>query len=125
VSGEYAVDTRLIGGIEYRVGIVDEECESPRDTDAALSVIVAPSHRHRWPTEDGDTVCAGHVAAIVEEFDFPVVARWLRVFHGASVVVPAYAGHDEFGFGDELDRKTFRRPCPRRCREATLGPFRR
>lgn len=87
-----AIDTRVIDGVTYRVYLEqDPDAESPRETDTNVGVIVARSSQYTWPVEDGDSIGGARVADAVNDHDFHVVARWLRVFHRANVVLPLYS----------------------------------
>jgi hypothetical protein len=93
-DGIDAIDTRMIDGIEHRVYLEhDSDCESPRDTDCAVGVIVTEHNSLCcWPVEDGDGyLSGGHVQRAIEDHDFRAVARWLRMFYGASTVLPLYS----------------------------------
>lgn len=90
------LDTREIDGVEHRVYLeVDNDCESPRNNDSNIGVVVARSDTHTWPVEDGDTIGGSTVADLVDARDFRVVARWLRMFCGATVVLPLYSTGNE------------------------------
>lgn len=100
------IDTRDISGVEHRVRLVqDEDCTSPRDFDCNIGKIVALSTRYDWPMEDGDTVSADRIASATQEYSFRAVSRWLRMFHGATMVLPLYIGGDDRPIaGTEFER---------------------
>lgn len=89
VSKEIATDA----GTYRAVVLADPDYPAnPRvDSDVHLGVIVASYPGHNLPNEDIDYARFG-------EHRFRVVARWLRMFHGATVVLPIYSG----GGGPEL-----------------------
>ena len=91
------LDTRTVDDVEYRVYLEqDSECEDPRGDACHVGVIVTVRNsRYLWPAEDGDRISAGYVRDAMEDHSFRVVARWLRMFHGATVVLPLYAAGDE------------------------------
>lgn len=64
---------------------------SPREeSDTHLGVMVAAYPFYSLPHEDGP-VTGAHVKEAVSGHDFRVVRRWLRMFHGARVVLPIYS----------------------------------
>lgn len=92
------LDTREIDGIEHRVYLAhDDDCESPREWgDCFVGRIVCLTSRdYVRPAEDGDVVSAHYVQCAIEDHDFRVVARWLRLFYGASTVLPLYSGFED------------------------------
>lgn len=100
------IDTREIDGVIHRVYLEqDQDCESPRGSDANAGVIVAPSSYYTWPMEDGDTIRAAEVAYALTTYSFTTVARWLRMFYGAITVLPLYSTGQEGrpSAGDESD----------------------
>jgi hypothetical protein len=110
------LETRTINNVDYRVRlVVDEECESPRGYDCHAGVICAWSLDYNWPAEDADTIYADDIRRAIgyyskygdwlEGFSFRAVSRWLRMFYGATVVLPLYdAGGLSVGGPDETPR---------------------
>lgn len=97
-DGRDALDTEVIDGVEHRVYLEqDTDCENPREWGDAFvgRITCVRSNRYLRPEEDGDTVSASYVQSAVDDHDFRVVARWLRVFYGASTVLPLYSGGNE------------------------------
>jgi hypothetical protein len=128
------LDTRVIDGVTYRVYLVqDQDCESPRESgDSNAGVIATRTNRNcDWPAEDGDTVTADELRDAIEDHSFRVVARWLRIFHGASVVLPLYStgqeGRPTAGSKDETPAAgnyvgvTFDQPSTRRATGVELA----
>ena len=74
---------------------VDEDATNPREWDNGGVIDVINQSRYNVPQE-GDSA----VRYNVEDHDFRVVARWLRMFHGATVVLPLYGGS---GYGGEFN----------------------
>lgn len=112
MSREYsdAIDeTTTDDGTTFRVVIeVDPESADldPRHSDDFLTgVIVAHTSDSRYwrPQEDTDTVTADTIIAAIQDHSFPVVSRWLRIFHGASVVLPLYELLHGITTGDPTD----------------------
>lgn len=103
------LDTRTVDDVVYRVYLEqDSDCESPRDNDSTAGVIVTEggprNPYYAWPTEDGDMISAWSVRCAMEDHSFRVVARWLRMFHGATVVLPLHSGEgDRPSAGDATD----------------------
>jgi hypothetical protein len=100
--------TRTIDGVEYRVYLEqDDGAESPREFgDCHAGVIVAARNRdYAWPAEDGDKITANYVQHAMDDHSFQGVARWLRMFYGASTVLPLYSkGYDSrLSAGDASD----------------------
>jgi len=92
------LDTRDVDGTEYRVYLEqDSDCENPRESgDAQVGRIVCVrSPRYLRPEESGDNVSASLVQSAIDDHSFRVVARWLRLFYGASTVLPLYSGGDD------------------------------
>lgn len=97
-DGTEALDTRMVEGVEHRVYLEqDDDCENPREWGDYFAgrMVTAPNSRYIWPAEDGDTVSGAHVQMVVDDHDFRVVARWLRMFYGATVVLPLYSTGNE------------------------------
>lgn len=69
---------------------------NPRDNDCPVGRIVAISDDSRIsvPQEDGDDpysrANAASIVDAIQDHSFPVVSRWLRIFHGATTVLPLY-----------------------------------
>lgn len=74
-------------GTEFRaIRKVDTDApESPRENVVFGKIVHKRDSRYRVPQE-GDL--ADEIAEAIAEHDFPVVARWLRIFHGAVCVIP-------------------------------------
>jgi hypothetical protein len=128
-----ALDTRDVDGTEYRVYLEhDTDCESPREFGDyhAGRIVCVRSREYVRPEEDGDDVSASLIQYAIEDHDFQVVARWLRVFHGASTVLPLYSGYgDRPSAGDVTDSPkrgdyigvTFDQPSTRRITGVELS----
>lgn len=109
------LDTREVDGVEHRVYLVqDQDCESPRESgDCQAGIMVTRSNRYSWPVEDCDVIrtrgstrllSGTRVAEMCGDHEFRVIARWLRTFYGANVVLPLYARYDDRpSAGDESD----------------------
>lgn len=97
VDGTEALDTRMVEGVEHRVYLEqDDDCENPRENDYHAGVMVTVQNsRYRWPVEDGDEITGGYVRDVMDDHAFRVVARWLRMFYNASVVLPLYSSGQE------------------------------
>lgn len=98
-DGRDVLDTREVDGVEHRVYLVqDDGCDSPRgyDSNAGVMVTVGGPRNpyYAWPAEDGE-VAASYVQCAVDDHAFRVVARWLRMFYGATVVLPLYSSGQE------------------------------
>jgi len=92
------LDTRDVDGTEYRVYLEhDPECEDPREMGDHFvgRIVCVHSSRYVRPDESGDVVSARYVRYAMEDHSFRAVARWLRLFWGASVVLPLYSGYDD------------------------------
>lgn len=64
---------------------------NPREQyDFHAGTMVAQARGYDLPQETGPGLYPGTVLAAIEDHSFRVVARWLRMFHGASVVLPLY-----------------------------------
>lgn len=109
----------------YRVRIVLDAAGLDPRGECDLGVIVTARQRdHDWPREDGDTVSAATVECAIDEHEYRVVARWLRLFHGATVVLPLYRGTDGPSIGGTEDTPRrgdyigvmFDQPSTRECR---------
>jgi len=77
----------------FRVALVpDSDGENPRENHT-FGTLVVTFPQHVTPAE------GEHARRIIDAIDgrehrFAVLARWLRIFHGATVVLPIYnAGH--------------------------------
>jgi len=86
----------------------DTSWNNPRDFDCQVAVIVAQAARYILPQE-GD-----HVRTILDALDrrdgMRAVARWLRICHGATVVLPLYLrGDDTLSPGDAADLNSHNR----------------
>ncbi|MGC2652285.1 MAG: hypothetical protein WA317_01495 [Mycobacterium sp.] len=109
------LDTREVDGVKYRVYLLpDEDAESPRDYDGNAGMIVCrPDRDYLWPSEDGDNVSAQEVGFAFRDEDsfglhhegrsFRAVARWLRMCHGATVVLPLYDASSGLSVGNVDD----------------------
>lgn len=84
-------------GTRFRVGLeVDTDCENPRDWETTFGCIVhINDSTHTVPQE-------GPLASVLTEacirLPFQTVARWLRMFHDAAVVLPLYYRAIEAGY---------------------------
>lgn len=71
--------------------VADPEGFNPRTNyDHHAGTIVADFRGYTLPQEDRPGLHHNTVLAAIEDHPFRVVARWLRLFHGASVVLPLY-----------------------------------
>lgn len=100
IPDSLTLDEQTITGqqFEYRARVVQdtEPAIDPRKDYSNAGRIVALDG-DRWdqrPQEDGpDRYSRANAASIldaIQDHSFPVVSRWLRVFHGATVVLPLY-----------------------------------
>lgn len=88
-NGYPVAETTATDGTPFRVILEpDQDAENPRESyDTHAGVIhVRTQPRYNVPRET-DVL---HDLYLVEH-DFRVVARWLRIFHGATVVLPLYS----------------------------------
>lgn len=87
-------------GTTYRV-VLDRDTDTarldPRKTDVNAGLIFASGS---GPRELPSSLDDYRLAEAVETFDFPVVARWLRVFHGATIVLPLYGSPQGLSAGE-------------------------
>lgn len=81
---------------------VDVDCENPRDNASLMGMIVHVRDRHHIVPQEGEL--AQTIAEACDEHDFPVVARWLKIFHGAAVVLPL--AYRALSAGDRNDTNT-------------------
>jgi len=97
---EYRVDDEVetTHGI-YRVRLAYDELardeDGPRGYDGNVAVVCAVSRDNRmaalpWEDEEIDK-------GVLDEHSFPVVARWLRIARGATIVLPLHASNDHDG----------------------------
>ena len=99
-SENRTIDEQTITGtrFEYRARVVQdtEPAIDPRKdySNAGRIVALDADWRTERPQEDGpDRYSRANAASIldaIQDHSFPVVSRWLRVFHGATVVLPLY-----------------------------------
>lgn len=74
----------------YRVRLVsmgEDPGDSPRDDEGDLGTLVLKHGRYILPFE-GDLT--SEIDRGLTEYGYATVARWLKVFHGATVVLPVY-----------------------------------
>jgi len=106
------LETREVNGVEYRVRLEqDQDCESPREDDVPAGVICAWSLDYTWPAEDSDQVTADRVRKAVGHYgqfgmyhegrSFAAVSRWLRMFYGATIVLPLYSSNAGLSTGTQ------------------------
>ena len=91
-------ETTATDGSPFRVILEQDEHGdmNPRDDYSNAGVMyVIDQSRYDVPQEANDV--PGIDAAIIDH-DFRVVARWLRLFHGATVVLPLHDNSDNYGF---------------------------
>lgn len=130
---EYNVvdETTAEDGAPFRVVLeLDQDSAdlNPRDNDDFLTgVIVAldTPDRMSWrPREDADDQAnSATIVDAIQDHAFPVISRWLRIFHGATVVLPLYEGTDGLSTGeaddtagpDEYRGVTFDTPATRKA----------
>jgi len=96
-------------GTPFRV-VIEYDHDSydlnPRDNDCPAGRIVAISEDHRItvPQEDGEDrysrANAPSIVDAIQDHSFPVVSRWLRVFHGVTTVLPLYGMLDGLHTGE-------------------------
>lgn len=124
-------ETTADDGTPFRV-VIEYDQDSydlnPRENDCPAGRIVAMSDDSRIsvPQEDGDDpysrANATSIIDAIQDHSFPVVSRWLRIFHGATVVLPLYEGTDGLSAGrpddtaeaDEYRGVTFDTPITRK-----------
>ncbi len=115
----YTIETTdpvQVGDTLYRLAITyDPHGENPREwSDTHMGVMVAYHRNYSLPCEDGGNGYAGaQIAKYLNEHreygsgyghSFRALRRWLRMFHGASVVLPIYAtGGEDRLYAGKLD----------------------
>lgn len=89
------VDETIVTGYRLRVrNEGDNPGDSPRDDESNLGTLVLKHGRYDLPFE-GDL--AGRIDEALQNYGFRTVERWLRVCHGATVVLPV-RGYDHGQF---------------------------
>jgi hypothetical protein len=104
-NGEIIAETTAQDGTRFRVILVpDQDAANPRDDCAPAGVMhMLDQPRHYVPQESD----IPGLASKIEDHDFKIIARWLKIVHGASVVLPLYwTGYDvpSAGTADETPR---------------------
>lgn len=109
-SDDLTIDEQTITGtrFEYRARVVQdtEPAIDPRKdySNAGRIVALDSDWRTERPQEDGpDRYSRANAASIIDaiqDHSFPVVSRWLRIFHGATVVLPLYGMLEGLRAGD-------------------------
>jgi hypothetical protein len=99
VTAEDGTPFRVV--IEYDQDTYDL---NPRDNDCPAGRIVAISRDSRnsvAPQEDSDDrysrANAASIVDAIQDHDFQTVARWLRIFHGATTVLPLWDVSTTYG----------------------------
>ena len=86
-------ETTATDGTPFRVILepdIDRTDLNPRDDYSNAGVIhVLDQRRYDVPQESD----VPGIDAAIEEHDFRAVARWLRIFHGATAVLPLYSSY--------------------------------
>ena len=97
-------ETTTQDGTPFRAMLVqDTDAESPREWLNASVMHMLDQPRHIAPRESD----IYGLDDAIENRDFRVVARWLRMFHGATVVLPLYwATGDVPSAGERNDAPT-------------------
>lgn len=125
---DVVAETTATDGTPFRVVLhYDEGTDSPREWSNAGVMHVIDQSRYIVPREGN----VPSLDAAIIDHDFRVVARWLRMFHDATVVLPLYStgGRDlVIAAGDATDAPgagnyigvMFDTPDTRR---ETFGPF--
>jgi len=99
----YAVDEEVhtAHGI-YRVRLEQDEItrdcfadDGPRSYDGKVAVICADAGDSRASTQPWESDLID--TDMLDEHAFDVIARWLRIFHDATVVLPLHASNDWVG----------------------------
>lgn len=104
MKSDYVIETSReietdAGTFRLQVLADPEGTGDPRKwSDAHLGVMVAHDRGYSLPEEGEWRVEIIHKLADREERGFRIVSRWLRMFHGATVVLPIFSG----GGGSEL-----------------------
>jgi hypothetical protein len=85
-------ETTATDGTPFRVILEpDTDAENPRDNYSNAGVIhVIPQSRYNVPAESS---LGDYLREAIMDHPFPVVARWLHIFHGATVVLPIYSNY--------------------------------
>lgn len=115
MSSDVTLESETIqhGNETYRVRVVHDDMagmhESPRDW-CSVGTMVTYHRRHNLPCE-GDLT--SEIDQGLQDYSFRTVERWLRVFHGATVVLPIWgydhgqlalkAGSRTYPFSDSWD----------------------
>lgn len=105
------VETETPHGV-YRARLeLDPDCPDPRSfSPCHLGVMALRYPGHTLPAEDSAGMSAAEALALVEEHDWPVVSRYVRLRTGATVVLPIWVEGDHngpaVGVGSENDRYT-------------------
>lgn len=102
----YAIDEEVETpyGI-YRVHVETDQDSydlNPRQYDQ-LGIIVARHRDYAWPVEDSDSVTGNTILYALDDYNFRTVARWLRVCHGATVVLPLWNGSQGLSVGEATE----------------------
>lgn len=93
------IDAEIVSGEfgTFRIFLEnDPEAESPRGNDGCVARLVMDHKRYDLPQEDDRSVSAQRVLEALNERSVWTVARWLRVFHGATCVM-GVRGYDHSG----------------------------
>lgn len=91
MDDEYVVDEAETDHGVYRVRLEhDPDCADPREDACHLGVMAVRRRRHIGPEKDSAEMRASEALRLVEDYDWRVVARYVRMRTGASVVLPIW-----------------------------------
>jgi hypothetical protein len=90
-DADVIAETTAQDGTPFRVILdIDQDPINPREDYDQTGVMHVRTQRSYYVPQEFDEVGTSYLDDAIREHDFPVVARWLRVAYGATVVLPLW-----------------------------------